>query len=540
MEICANIFEGATLFTTLLILYFYTSLGQLLLLAFFVLFFSPFNYIYFSVIKNNSIGVERSCNDHGLVLYSMLPGIMCLTVVDSYAKSYFVIALLSNIFAIFELSAELVLRKMSLEGFRLKLASISVAVCVICSNYILKLERYVAKYLSLHHPFQRKSIFQSSLYFRLSILLVLSCFLLKRVTKSFSIGEALMVSLMFTLNMEKIVSFMSSKESIIDLDCWWLSAVLFCFILLPWVVPFNLKIQLSHNQPFAKNLTFIILCAPLLLGLLYLQLFMALVVSFSFLYYSLEKEPVRWLFYFLSQMRKSSELIIFWACLLLSALGFTITVSSISSKPADSCSKTRLRKIYHLFIVAVFHSGIAINARVLSIASSLCLFLFVAMEFIRAYRLPPFGKILFEKLSVFADKQDNGCLLLTPIYLLISMCIPIWIYPHNVNDRNILLYAGVLSVGVGDTVASIYGSKYGKFRLKGNRKSLDATFVAILSILIVTLALEASGSLVLDLSLDRYFTAVTATMLLEYSTQQIDNLVLTPFFYGVLSILKEF
>ena len=129
MEICANIFEGATLFTTLLILYFYTSLGQLLLLAFFVLFFSPFNYIiYFSVIKNSSIGVERSCNNQGLVLYSMLPGIMCLTVVDSYAKSYFVIAPVSNIFVIFELSAELVLRKTSLEGFRLQLASISVAV----------------------------------------------------------------------------------------------------------------------------------------------------------------------------------------------------------------------------------------------------------------------------------------------------------------------------------------------------------------------------------------------------------------------------
>ena len=533
MEVSAtNFLEGATLFITLIILYLYTSLGQLLLLSFFVLLFSPLNYyLFLTVIKKSSFGVGRSCVDHGLTLQCILPAILLLPVVDSYAKAFFMTALLSNVFLILVFPAEALLKGVGFSGSRLKLFSIGIALCVISSNFILKLEKYLVPYISFHHPFQRQNVFDSSLYCRLAFFLVLSVFLLYRVAKSFSIGEALMISLMFTLNMEKIASFSLAKESILDLDCWWLSAVLFTFILLPWMVHFQWQSQVRPNDSFSKH--FSIFC-------LYLQLFIALSLSYIFLYYSLEKEPIQWLFRFLSQMRKSTELFIFWAVLLLAAFGFTVIVSSMSSKlSTDSRAKTRLRKVYHLFVVAVFHSGITINGRVLSVASSLCLFLFVGIEFIRAFQLPPFGKILSEKLSVFADKQDSGYLLLTPIYLLVSMCVPIWIYPNNVNDRNVLLYAGILSIGVGDTIASVYGSKFGKVKLKGNPKSLDATFVAILSILGVSVALQASGSLVLDLSWDRYIVAVSATMFLEYSTQQIDNLVLAPFLYGVMSILKE-
>lgn len=78
----------------------------------------------------------------------------------------------------------------------------------------------------------------------------------------------------------------------------------------------------------------------------------------------------------------------------------------------------------------------------------------------------------------FRDDRDIGPLLLTPIYLLAGCSAPIWLtglYLENVTTTNddrtaeelAAAITGILSVGVGDTVASVVGSMFGKRRWPG-------------------------------------------------------------------------
>lgn len=83
-----------------------------------------------------------------------------------------------------------------------------------------------------------------------------------------------------------------------------------------------------------------------------------------------------------------------------------------------------------------------------------------------------FGVIIDFWVSGFRDYQDEGRLLLTPVYLLVGCALPIWL--TDVEDGNILTpvqysaaIAGILSIGIGDTFASIGGSLFGRTRWKG-------------------------------------------------------------------------
>lgn len=86
----------------------------------------------------------------------------------------------------------------------------------------------------------------------------------------------------------------------------------------------------------------------------------------------------------------------------------------------------------------------------------------------RILQVPPLWQHLQNGFVVFSDKKDIGNIALTPIYLLAGCSLPLWLHPSpcDITDTavfgGISLFAGLLSVGVGDTAASIIGSNYGK------------------------------------------------------------------------------
>ena len=55
---------------------------------------------------------------------------------------------------------------------------------------------------------------------------------------------------------------------------------------------------------------------------------------------------------------------------------------------------------------------------------------------------------------------------MTPIYLYIGLAFPLIVVPSKL-DSELELLSGVLSIGVGDTAASWFGSKYGKYKWPG-------------------------------------------------------------------------
>jgi len=129
-------------------------------------------------------------------------------------------------------------------------------------------------------------------------------------------------------------------------------------------------------------------------------------------------------------------------------------------------ANTRVRKIFHLLIVLVYVPGMVYQCSLLYIASGVAFAIFVVLELLRLLQMPPFGATLVQAFESFKDVKDAGHLALTPFCLLIGCSLPIWLTAcpctTSHNPSLLMLLSGILSVGVGDTAASVVGSKFGR------------------------------------------------------------------------------
>ena len=151
----------------------------------------------------------------------------------------------------------------------------------------------------------------------------------------------------------------------------------------------------------------------------------------------------------------------------------------------DSTVKlTVIRKCFHAVIVAVYLPGIFYDPELLYVASIIALAAFLLLEAVRVYELEYIGTFLSQGVSGFLDEKDQGTLILTHIYLLVGCSLPIWISPFRVASTArelLLLSAGVISLGIGDTAASIGGTLWGRTKLPNSSKSVEGTICSILA-----------------------------------------------------------
>uniref|UniRef100_A0A1L8DYD5 dolichol kinase n=2 Tax=Nyssomyia neivai TaxID=330878 RepID=A0A1L8DYD5_9DIPT len=212
----------------------------------------------------------------------------------------------------------------------------------------------------------------------------------------------------------------------------------------------------------------------------------------------------------------------------------------ISRKTSTSVS---VRKVFHIGIVVVYIIGLIFQCTMLFVLSGLVMALFIVFELIRLIALPMISPPLETIIRTFVDEKDAGVVALTPIYLLTGCSIPLWLHPApcDLTDGTsftlLPLIAGVLSVGIGDTMAGVVGSKFGRHKLLNSDKTVEGTLANIASQLAVIFFLHFVGLLHLNLiTIIICFVGVIVNAIIEAKTDQIDNLFLPLVTFSIFSL----
>ncbi|XP_069870902.1 dolichol kinase [Dipodomys merriami] len=358
----------------------------------------------------------------------------------------------------------------------------------------------------------------------LLIFVYLNMILLYLLPRCFTPGEALLVlgGISFVLNqlIKRSLIVVDSQGDPVD---FFLLVVVVGMVLMG--VFFSTLFVFMDSGTWASSIFFHLMTCVLGLG-----------VVLPWLHWLIHKNPLLWLLQFLFQTETRIYLLAYWS--LLATVACLVVLYQNTKRSSSESKKhqapTITRKYFHFIVVATYIPGIIFDRPLLYVAATVCLAVFIFLEYVRYFRIKPLGHVLRSLLSLFLDERDSGPLILTHIYLLLGMSLPIWLIPRPCTQkgslggaRALVPYAGVLAVGVGDTVASIFGSTMGEIRWPGTKKTFEGTMTSIFAqIISVALILIFDSGVDLNYSYAWILGSISTVSLLEAYTTQIDNLLL--------------
>ncbi len=249
--------------------------------------------------------------------------------------------------------------------------------------------------------------------------------------------------------------------------------------------------------------------------------------ALPYLWIKLQRDPVFWVLNYIWSHPGTLFLFVFW-------MGCTLLAIAIV-RIQDTKATTTVRKYFHALVVAVFTSGVLVDPGFLYLSTIVSLCLMSLLEYMRLHKIEPVATILEKSFGMFQDEKDTGKLVLTNIYLLAGAALPLWICPDVNKAQPLTLLSGVISIGIGDSFASIVGSRYGRKKLFGTRKTLEGLMAAIFSQLVFVKGLEFLNLLTIHVSSFHIVTVVIVVSLTEALTTQIDNIALPLLMYLALN-----
>lgn len=163
-------------------------------------------------------------------------------------------------------------------------------------------------------------------------------------------------------------------------------------------------------------------------------------------------------------------------------------------------------------------------------------------QVIRFSALEPFAGVIEKCFESFRDDKDSGYLTLTHIYLLVGCALPLWIYPTNA-VHSLLPYSGLISIGFGDTAASVVGSLFGRNHWPDSLRTVEGSFAAAIAQVVASIWMWDSMNPEIALSAGELFGIFIVSNFVSYveaSTSQIDNLFLPVYHNLSMCILRLF
>ncbi|VDN08114.1 unnamed protein product [Thelazia callipaeda] len=277
------------------------------------------------------------------------------------------------------------------------------------------------------------------------------------------------------------------------------------------------------------TILFTILATKLKQNVLYANLSFVIIVLCSLHIYAIRLHVYCWQLFPLLYRRvfdgtdERFDLLLFYIICVVESLIFCIVVN------LSSHSSTIHRKFFHLTASLVCIAGIKYDFELIWLLAWLMLCLFIVIEVFRSNRIQPWSSFLSNWLMVFVNEQDSCELILTPIYLLAGIFLPIFLSPISNQDYPRLYhFAGVATVGVGDSFAAIFGSLYGRLKWPKSRKTVEGSIAFAVSQYIFTV-LICQYYINYDVGvyeLSRLFLSSILCAFVEAQLPAIDNLIL--------------
>ncbi|CAL9125035.1 unnamed protein product [Musa acuminata var. zebrina] len=245
--------------------------------------------------------------------------------------------------------------------------------------------------------------------------------------------------------------------------------------------------------------------------------------------------PIKWVLTFVfTDPLKRLALCLYWICVICASVLRFYNISKHSK-----IERILLRKYYHLVAVLMFLPALLFQPTFLDLAFGAAFAVFLILEMIRVWKIWPLGDIVHQFMNAFTDHRDSEILIVSHFSLLLGCALPKWM-SSGLNDRPLAPFAGILSLGIGDTMASVVGHKYGVLRWsKTGKKTIEGTAAGITSVLAacsILLPLLASTGYVLSQHWLSLLMAVTVSGLLEAYTAQLDNAFIPLVFYSLLCL----
>ncbi|KAL7753423.1 dolichol kinase [Sorochytrium milnesiophthora] len=267
-------------------------------------------------------------------------------------------------------------------------------------------------------------------------------------------------------------------------------------------------------------------------------------------WWKLGENPWVWMINFIVGSRRTLHLFGLWSALLAGACFVFPWGAPLNTQ----------RKFYHLLATLIMTPGFVLAPHFLTIATAFVFALFIFVEMLRYARIPPFGDFLHTQLAAFSDDRDEGEIITSHMYLLLGMAMPVWLVVAERGSGAQAMIAGVsgmMTLGLGDTLASILGKALRGPRWPESRKTFIGTcgFVLgcglYLSGVVIALSASTYNGWLSPETLDRFmselgvsahplgvtstenvrrlFSTVLLTAIVESTTTQFDNLFIPLF-----------
>lgn len=236
------------------------------------------------------------------------------------------------------------------------------------------------------------------------------------------------------------------------------------------------------------------------------------------------QNPAFWLYEYITSDSTRMNIICGWiVCLLILLPNVMIFQSNFSLNTS--------RKVWHFVILALLVKPLQWDAEFVKISIAGTIVLFLIVEYLRYLKLAPIGDFLDKKLRSFADFRDErGPIIISYVYLIIGVATPILINGSLV---------GVISLGVGDSLASIVGHRWGRIRWPGTNKTLEGTLAFILATTGCSLYFKQRYGEFEGVTVSNVILTCVLSGILEGNSVLNDNILIPAFMLIFIEICKS-